>query len=59
MTDDCRLALCHECKQPLTAIDCYGEWLTGCMTWAPNGAKKWLPEEDFRALHQMMRNHPQ
>jgi hypothetical protein len=62
MTDECRISCCHECKQPLTAIDCYGERLTGCMTcniwWAPNGAKKRLAEEDFRALHQMMRNQP-
>jgi len=60
MTDDGRISTCHECKQPLTAIDCYGERLTGCMTcniwWSPDGAKKRLHEEDLRALHQMMRH---
>jgi hypothetical protein len=63
MTDECRVACCHECKRPLTAIDNYGERLTGCMTcniwWAHSGIKKRLPEEDLRALHQMMRDHPQ
>jgi len=60
MTDDCRIATCHECKQPLMAIDCYGERLAGCLTcniwWTPFGTKKQLPEEDLRALHLMTRH---
>lgn len=59
MTDECRIACCHECKRSLVAIDHSGERLTGCMTcniwWAPDGTKRRLPEENLRALHQMMR----
>ena len=59
MTDECRIACCHECKRPLMAIDHYDERLTGCMTcniwWAPDGTKKRLPEENLRSLHQTMR----
>jgi hypothetical protein len=55
MTDDCRFAVCHECKRELTAIDFHGERLTGCMTcniwWAPDGTKKRLSEADLQALH--------
>ena len=57
MTDDCRIAICHECKQELMAIDFRGERLTGCMTcniwWAPDSTKKRLPEEDLHALHTL------
>jgi hypothetical protein len=59
MTDEIRIARCHECKRPLTAIDCYGERLTGCITcniwWPPRGPIKQLPEGDLRALHLMLK----
>jgi hypothetical protein len=62
MTDEIRIVCCHECKQPLMAIDHFGERLTGCTTcniwWSPSGTKKRLPEEDLRALHQVVHDHP-
>jgi hypothetical protein len=30
MTDNKSIACCHECKRPLTVIDYYSEYLTGC-----------------------------
>jgi hypothetical protein len=60
MTDESLVACCQECKRPLTAIDCYGERLKGCVTcniwWTPSDAKKRLSEEDLRALHLMTRH---
>jgi hypothetical protein len=60
MTDQRTVTYCFECKGPLTAIDNYGQRLTGCMTcniwWSLSGAKVRLSEEDLRALHQMMRH---
>jgi hypothetical protein len=59
MAGEYSIARCHECKRQLTAIDYYGERLTGCMTcniwWPPSGPIKRLPEEDLHALYRMMR----
>jgi len=61
MTDDDKIAVCNQCKQPLTEIDNRGEHLTGCLTcnlWAMAEGTRWkrLSEEDLRALHLLKRH---
>ena len=49
---------CDRCKRPLTEIDYYGEWLTGCIkcnVWRSDKVEIKLSEEELMALNEIDR----